>query len=115
MQHRMDHIIRDALTHDEVWKRNLVESLGPNVRSDDAQDVVGRVAIFRDRWGIEDSPLPLGPVPAAYEWEQREQRAGIDQLIGQLALPLTGQPQGHGWVGEPATQADSLINVGWQL
>ncbi|MFE5835836.1 MobF family relaxase [Arthrobacter sp. NPDC056493] len=112
MQHRMDHVIRDALTHDAVWKRNLVDSLDPDVRSDDAHHVVGRVAIFRDRWGVEDSPLPLGPVPAAYEWEQR---SGIDQLIGQLALPLTGQPQGYGWVGEPATQADSLINVGWQL
>ncbi|RAM37716.1 MobF family relaxase [Arthrobacter globiformis] len=115
MRHRMDHIIRGALTHDAVWKRNLVDSLDPDTRSDHAHDVVGRVAIFRDRWGIEDSPLPLGPVPAAYEWEQREQRAAIDQLIGRLALPLTGRPQGHGWVGEPVTQADSLINVGWQL
>ncbi|MFF2316960.1 MobF family relaxase [Arthrobacter sp. NPDC058097] len=115
MQHRMDHIITDALTHDAVWKRHLVESLAPDVRSDGAHDVVRRVAIFRDRWGIEDSPLPLGPVPAAYEWEQREQRSGIDQLIGQLALPLAGQAQGYGWVGEPVAQADSLINVGWQL
>jgi conjugative relaxase-like TrwC/TraI family protein len=115
IQHRMDHIIRYALTHDAAWKRNLVESLDPDVRSDDAHDVVRRVAIYRDRWGVEDSPLPLGPVPAAYEWEQREQRSGIDQLIGQLALPLAGQAQGYGWVGEPVAQADSLINVGWQL
>ncbi|MFE4837383.1 MobF family relaxase [Arthrobacter sp. NPDC056691] len=115
IRQRMDNITRDAFMHDPGWKRNLVESLGPDIRSEDAHDIVRRVAIFRDRWGVGDSPLPLGPVPAPYEWEQREQRAGIDQLIGQLALPLTGQPQGNCWVGEPVTQADSLINVGWQL
>lgn len=115
IRHRMHHVVRAALTSDAEWKRNLIESLGADVQPVDANDLVGRAAIFRDRWGVDDSPLPLGPVPAAYEWEQKEQRAHIDRLIGQAALPPAGQPQGQAWVEGPVAQADRLINVGWQL
>ncbi|APX00532.1 hypothetical protein BWQ92_01275 [Arthrobacter sp. QXT-31] len=115
IQHRTDQVTKDALMHDAEWKRNLMESLDVDVRSDDALDVVSRVATFRDRWGIEDSPLPLGPVPAAHEWEQREQRAHVERFIGQLRHRSAGQPHGQVCVGEAVTQAERLMNVGWQL
>ncbi|UKA55167.1 relaxase domain-containing protein [Arthrobacter sp. FW305-BF8] len=115
IRNRMHHVVRAALTCDTEWKRNLVESLGSDVQPEESHDVVRRVAIYRDRWGVDDSPLPLGPVPAAYEWEQREQRAGIDHVIGPVARPPAVQPQRQVGIGERVTQAESLINVGWQL
>jgi hypothetical protein len=115
IQRRMDHVTRNALTHEAEWKRHLVEILGLAVQSEDVHDVVRRIAIYRDRWGVDDSPLPLGPIPADYEWERKEQHGYLDCLIGHLAHPPAGQPQGQVWVGEPGTQAERLINVGWQL
>ena len=70
---------------------------------------------IRDRWGIDDSPLPLGPVPAAYEWEQREQRANIDRLVEQAGVSSPSPVDSPRWTDDPKTWEDRLINVGWQL
>jgi hypothetical protein len=43
--------------------------------------LIREVALFRDRWGIYDSHLPLGARPADYEWEQLGQRERIQEEI----------------------------------
>jgi conjugative relaxase-like TrwC/TraI family protein len=115
MRTRMDHVVREAVMCDSEWKRSLLERLGPNVDPEAAQDVVRRVAAYRERWDISESPLPLGPVPAAYEWEQTERHAGISLLIERVAHPTASQSEGPAWVGESVNLEDRLINVGWQL
>ena len=77
--------------HDTEWKRNLLRDLCAKRELDDTLPVIGRVAIYRDRWGIDDSPLPLGPVPADFEWERKSQYENIQALIvrSSIAPPRT--------------------------
>ena len=70
IRQRTDTVTMAALTEDLEWKRVLGASLGSGASGQLIRDV----ALFRDRWGISDSPLPLGATPADYEWEQRDQR-----------------------------------------
>lgn len=115
IQHRMDHITKAALMSDAKWKRNLLEALGPFVTQEETASVLRRIAIYRDRWSIDDSPLTLGPVPAAFEWEQKEQRVFIDRLIEHAGVPSAGPVDSPTWIDHPKTWEDRLINVGWQL
>lgn len=115
MQQRMDHVTMAAMVGDAEWKRNLLEALGPFVTQEEATGVLRRIAIYRDRWGVDDSPLPMGPVPAAYEWEQREQRINIDRLVEQAGVSSPSPVDSPTWADDPKTWEDSLINVGWQL
>lgn len=115
MQRRMDHVTMAAMVGDAEWKRNLLETLGPFVTEEEATSVLRRIAIYRDRWGIDDSPLPMGPVPAAYEWEQKEQRADTDRLIDQAGLSLHSPVEAPTWADDPVTWEDRLIKVGWQI
>lgn len=115
IQHRMDHVTRAAMMEDTEWKRNLLDTFGTEVVPEDATNILRRVALYRDRWRIDNSPLPLGPDPAAYDWEQQEQRASIDRLIDQTVLPSANHLQTPNWVDDPITRQDRLINVGWQL
>ena len=106
---------RDAMMRDTEWKRALMETLGPNSLPEHATDVIRQVAIHRDRWGIDDSPLPLGPVPDSYDWEQQEQRARITRLVDQAALSSPSYRQASKLLDDPITWEDRLINVGWQI
>jgi conjugative relaxase-like TrwC/TraI family protein len=115
MRSRMDHVSREAIMCDTEWKRNLLERMGPDVDPAAAHDVVCRVAIHRDRWGLGDSPLPLGPVPWSFEWEQQEQHACLGRVIGEVAHPPATQRQDQAWADAPVNLEDRLINVGWQL
>jgi hypothetical protein len=115
MQQRMDHVTLAAMVGDVEWKRNLLEALGPYVTPEEATGVLRRTAIYRDRWGIENSPLPLGPVPEAYEWEQKEQRAYIDRLDEQAGVSSHSPVDAPTWADDPVTWEHRLINVGWQL
>lgn len=115
MQQRMDHVTMEAMVGDAEWKRNLLEALGPFVIPEEASLVIHQVAVYRDRWGIDDSPLPLGPVPAAYEWEQREQRVDIDRLVEQAGISSPSSVDSPTRSDDPKAWEDRLINVGWQL
>jgi hypothetical protein len=60
MRSRMDHVVREAVMCDTEWKRNLLERMGPEwTRSGTRRSFAGS-RIYRDRWGLGDSPLPLG-------------------------------------------------------
>ncbi|MBP1235221.1 conjugative relaxase-like TrwC/TraI family protein [Arthrobacter sp. PvP102] len=115
VHHRMDQVTTAAMMSDAEWKRNLLEALGPFVTPEEATGVLRRTAIYRDRWGIDESPLPLGPVPAAYEWEQQEQRAYIDRLVERAGVSSPNPVDAPTWAEDPVTWEDRLINVGWQL
>lgn len=115
IQHRMNHVIMGAMVGDAEWKRNLLEALGPPVTQEEATGVLRRIAIYRDRWGIDDSPLPMGPEPAAYEWEQRGQRVNINRLVEQAGVSSPSPVDCPRWTDDPKTWEDRLINVGWQL
>lgn len=115
IQHRTDHITRTAIVNDSEWKRNVLDALGPASRPQEATNILLQVAMYRDRWGLYDSALPLGPVPASYEREQLGQRANIDRLVDQAALSSPRRPQAPTWTNDPAAFEDRLINVGWQL
>jgi len=115
MQRRIEHVTRTALMQDTQWKRHLLEPLGPGVAPEDVLDVVRHAALYRDRWGIDDSDLPLGPVPASHEWEQREHRARINRIMDQAAGSPLGQLQAPTLTAGLGVLEDRLINVGWQL
>ncbi|WP_162943661.1 MobF family relaxase [Arthrobacter celericrescens] len=115
MQDRTERITRSAIAWGAEWKRNLLEALGPNVLPENAMDVIHKAAVYRDKWGIDDSVLPFGPVPASHEWEQLEQRATMIGLIDQTALSSAGQLQAPTWTSDLVASEQRLINVGWQL
>jgi hypothetical protein len=115
MQRRSDAVVTAALTSETEWKRDLLQSLGP-AGLEEANSLIRAVAIFRDRWGLDPSPLPLGPVPADYEWEQKLQRTEIEQLMSQASEQSSAAPQQIGaWLEGRDISDSSLSNVGLQL
>jgi hypothetical protein len=116
IQNRRDLVSRAAIMQDTEWKRNLVAALGQDTGPEEATTtLIRRVAVYRDTWGIDDSALPLGPVPASHDFEQQEQRANIGRLVDRTALSPVDQFQAQASTSNRVAFADSLINVGWQL
>ncbi|MFK4299359.1 conjugative relaxase-like TrwC/TraI family protein [Arthrobacter sp. GAS37] len=115
IQDRADKVTFEALLHDTEWKRNLLRILPPSVSLDDTLPVIGRVATYRDRWGLDDSPIPLGPVPADYEWERKSQYESIQELIVKTEHRPAAHQQPEGWLEDSIYREASLIHVGWQL
>ncbi|WP_457966883.1 relaxase domain-containing protein [Arthrobacter sp. D1-29] len=116
MQRRTDDVAEAALLQETEWKRDLLQRLGREAEPEEARRLVREVAIFRDRWGVEDSPLALGPVAPDYESEQQAQRASIERQMSQAApLASAGSQQLGAWMKAPSQREASLINVGWQL
>jgi conjugative relaxase-like TrwC/TraI family protein len=111
-QRRAVTVTASALVQDTEWKRNLIENLGSQ---DVMGPVIGRVAVYRDRWGIDDSPLPLGPVPAEHEWERKTHYESIQRFIGRAASHEVEHRQAGLWAESPVSREASLINVGWQI
>jgi hypothetical protein len=89
---------RRAIWNDAPWVRRL----GPEPVSPAERDrwlaVVATVAAFRERWGIDGDPRPLGPpVGASVEAEQQRRRA-IAAIRGQCPAgvdPRIPQPTGR--------------------
>ncbi len=115
MLQRSDAVFQTALVLETDWARDLQTFLG-QVDPDDTNRLIRAVAIFRDRWGIDNSPLPLGPLPPDYEWEQKLQRMEIERQIAQASLPASVALQRiHVGMDEPDISDSPLMNVGWQL
>ncbi|MFC0458180.1 MobF family relaxase [Arthrobacter liuii] len=116
IQHRQEQVTQDALVLETDWKHNLLESLPRVVHPEDVLEVLRGVAIFRDRWGIGDSPLPLGPVPADYEWAQQKERASLEQTIDQAGRYRPPEDLGHtNWVNNGLQTQASSSAAGWEL
>jgi hypothetical protein len=110
---RTETVCMAALTADPEWKRALLDTVG-NSTSGETWQLLRDVAIFRDRWALPDSPLPLGPSPADYEWEQRGQRERINAAINNAHRRSTAQLDDS--PGDSAlSQQVVLTSAGWQL
>ncbi|MFJ5698736.1 MobF family relaxase [Arthrobacter sp. NPDC093139] len=111
---RTETVTMAALIEDLEWKGALLGSLG-ETGGDHSCQLIRDIAIFRDRWGISDSPLPLGPAPANYEWEQRDQRERLEEAIdGARCRSVSPQPNTNS-VNLPLSQQVVLTPTGWQL
>ncbi|MFH5879442.1 MobF family relaxase [Arthrobacter sp. NA-172] len=112
IRRRAINLAKAALLQDTEWKRNLIENLASQ---DDTGPVISNVAVYRDRWGIDDSPLPLGPRPADHEWERKTHYEAIQHFIDRAPSHEVEHKQPSIWAGGHISHEASLINVGWQL
>lgn len=78
IRQRMESVTWAALTQDAPWKDELTAAVSATAS---LGGLIREVALFRDRWGIYDSHLPLGARPADYEWEELGQRERIQEEI----------------------------------
>ena len=110
---RTETVSMAALTADSEWKRALLEAVGDST-SGETWQLVHDVAVFRDRWALPDSPLPLGPSPTNYEWEHRGQRERINAAINNAHRRGTAQLDDSP-VDSALYQQVVLTSAGWQL
>ncbi|MFJ4208085.1 MobF family relaxase [Paenarthrobacter sp. NPDC089675] len=89
---RTEYVARAALLEEPEWKTALAAELGVQVDSYAIGALVREVALYRDRWGIHDSPLPFGASPADWEWEQRSQWEHLQRAVPRAARPLLEAP-----------------------
>ncbi|WP_442543677.1 MobF family relaxase [Arthrobacter sp. KN11-1C] len=115
IRQRAKQVASAAIAQDTEWKRKLVQTLPPNVTDADTARLVARVAIYRDRWGIDDSPLPLGPAPADHEWEQSSQYEHLKRIADRASSQANRQQQPGQWLEDSISRQISPITVGWQL
>jgi conjugative relaxase-like TrwC/TraI family protein len=111
IRHRNDTVAWQAMLTDSPWKRELQHEAGQNVLAGNWNSLLGRVAAYRDRWGIS-SPGPLGAPTADYEWERANHKNELEKEIAALAAAsgrqagsrdaeLSGRtyPEPHAYVG----------------
>lgn len=111
---RTETVTMAALIEDHEWKSSLLGAAGETA-GDKYCQLIRDVAIFRDRWGISDSPLPLGPTPPDYEWEQLGQRERLREAIhGARCRPNSPEPA-ESAMNLPLPQQVVLTSAGWQL
>jgi conjugative relaxase-like TrwC/TraI family protein len=103
-----------ALTDDPEWKRALLDAVGGSTSAAMWQ-LVRDVAVYRDRWALPDSPLPLGRAPADYEWEQAAQRARLNETI-ENARSRSTTPESR-FASEDLSVPPQVVltSAGWQL
>lgn len=111
IRRRTDSVTVSAMTEDLEWKRVLAASLG----SSEASHLIRDVALFRDRWGILDSPLPLGAIPADYEWEQHGHRERLQEAIDETRDRQRSPQPATSAANLPGSQQTVLTSAGWQL
>lgn len=112
IRQRMESVTWAALTQDAPWKDELAAAVGA---TESLGGLIRDVALFRDRWGIYDSHLPLGAPPADYEWEQLQQREEIQEATESARgcqtapHPEMSPPDMH------RSQQVVLTSSGWQI
>ncbi|BCW47993.1 hypothetical protein [Arthrobacter sp. StoSoilB13] len=110
---RTDHVARAALLEEPEWKTALVNELGAQTDAFENAALIREVAVYRERWGIHDSPLPLGASPADWEWEQRSQWEHLQGVVQKASKPLLAPTALVNFNGMQTQQ--SLTSAGWQL
>ncbi|MBT2587822.1 MobF family relaxase [Arthrobacter sp. ISL-95] len=110
---RTNLVTRAALLEEPEWMAALIKDLGAQRDAFELAALVREVAIYRDRWGIFDSPLPLGTAPADWEWEQRSQWEHLQGTVQQASHPVLESPAIVDFNGMQPQQ--SLTSAGWQL
>ncbi|MHC6592773.1 MobF family relaxase [Arthrobacter sp. C152] len=112
IRQRMESVTWAALTQDAPWKDELTAAVGA---TESSGGLIRDVALFRDRWGIYDSHLPLGAPTADYEWEQLGQRQRLHEAI-ESARSSQAAPQPEISTTEMhRSQHVVLTSSGWQI
>lgn len=111
---RTEAVTMAALIEDHKWKSSLLGSAG-ETGGDKYCQLIRDIAIFRDRWGISDSPLPLGPTPADYEWEQLGQRERLYEAIHRARRRSNSPEPAESAMNLPLPPQVVLTSTGWQL
>jgi len=111
---RSETVSMTALTTDPEWKRALLDAFGGSARAETWQ-LVCDVAVYRDRWALPDSPLPLGLAPSDFEWEQAAQRARLSEAIEVARFRSTPPESGTGHKELSLPQQVVLTSAGWQF
>ncbi|MDQ0144695.1 MobF family relaxase [Pseudarthrobacter niigatensis] len=112
IRRRTETVTRAALMQDVPWKDELTAAVGG---TESFGRLVRQVALFRDRWGIYDSHLPLGAAPADYEWEQLHEREKIQNAISSAGNCQAGPHQGVTPSETHRFQHVVLTSSGWQI
>jgi hypothetical protein len=115
---RTEAVTMAALLQDPEWKSSMIAFTGDDTGGDQSGHLIRlirEVAIYRDRWGISDSPLPLGPVPADYEWEQLGQRERLTEAIEDARSRSNAVQPAASAMNLPRPPQGVLTSAGWQL
>ncbi|MBT2250316.1 relaxase domain-containing protein [Arthrobacter sp. BHU FT2] len=112
IRQRTGNVIMAALTHEPEWK-GCLDSLDGRGRM--PGDLIREIAMYRDRWGVSQPDLPLGPKPAEYEWEQHSEWERLQVAIdGVRQSSETSEPPTND-VDFPLSGHALLTTAGWQL
>lgn len=109
---RIEELKLGALTGSALWTRYIDDSLPVNVEPADRNALMEHIAFYRDRWLIGDSPEPLGPPPADYEWERASNRRELETELTHLQNTSASKNETE-FVAVPVGAA--LTNVGWEI
>jgi len=104
-----------AMLHGSPWKRELQTEVGQDVPTGNWNSLLGRVAAYRDRWGIRGDVAPLGAPTAYYGWERANHRNQLEKDIAALA---TGRGARAGSLDAQLagrTSPKPYVSVGLQL
>ncbi len=112
IRRRTDAVTMAAMTEDFEWKNSLIDSLGS---AGSSRQLIRDIALFRDRWGISDSPLPLGAPPSEHEWEQRSHRERLQDAIDAAKNAPSALSPTSSSENMPHSQQVVLTSAGWQL
>jgi conjugative relaxase-like TrwC/TraI family protein len=115
IRQRTEAVTMAALLQDPEWKSSMIASIEEDTGGDQTGDLIRDVAIYRDRWGISNSPLPLGPAPADYEWEQLGQRERLTEAIGGARSRSNAVQPAASAMNLPRPPQGVLTSAGWQL
>lgn len=110
---RAEHVANAALLDEPEWTTELRQDIGAGADPFEWAALIREVAVYRDRWGVSGTTLPLGPTPADWEWEQRAQWDYLQQEITQASTPHP-EPKDVRNMYE-ADSRISLTSAGWQL
>lgn len=110
---RADRVAKAALLDEPEWARELRRDIGAGADPFESAALIREVAVYRDRWDVTSTDLPLGPAPAGWEWEQRAQSDKLQLAISQSATPQPEQKDVRNLY--EFDSPISLTSTGWQL
>ena len=110
---RREFVANEVLLEEPGWKLRILEDLGPQTDPFESMALLREVAVYRDRWGLHDTSLPLGAPPAEWEWEEHAHWTRLQRAIhwANQKIPEVEVIRG----AYALTPHQSLTSEGWQL
>ena len=104
-----------ALILDHPWKREIVQLLDAANNPNLTRRVLQDVAVFRDRWGVTDEFLPLGPQPNWEDEQMVSHRHRIEKSIEASMATTTRASTDPSAYSQPPRAALALRDPGLRL